>query len=1688
MIESNIINWIDLGDSIQYLDVYGKKKIVKIFNLMRVLISYKNFPIFLFLVFKFFFFLQILMLTTINVEKEDDNTITVLKYISKVIFIQEIVDNKNSYKIAIIAVSCLTLITIGCLIYLIFSIRIGKFYTSFPISLFNIINIVLLNYLIGPIMQISFMSTNCKKGVHKFLDVKCFKNIEHLLMFGASVINLIFYLVLSITLSIYYNEIGSINEDKVCSRINCNYEIYMNICKILMFIFSYFVQYYSDGKKIYVTILQIYIFFNSLLFSVYVYRYVLFFDEKMNLIIQYGWVFVTYFAFIMVMKTLLDIEDTTIFHILGWIILAFTLYYINDYRKEYLLTDINILDSKSLKEIELYIQTLLNLMNQRSVKSKTIIIGIIKKFEEIMKSSPDLTEKFTKLSTNNHLRKKFNSNNALPILSIIYLIYDHHLDKSALKNDIVLNMCYFLMNKIKNPTYAISLCSKLKLSSHKHLYFKYVLMEEIKDYLVNKLSKSNNKESIKHVQICSVILYNIYMDLFKIKIYDAACNQIDYFDILKNNVSTPKTTENFLKIGEDILRLRKEILKLWEKIVELNPFSDESEKDYMLYLETIIQDEVLARTESKKYSTLKTNKLSERNNIYHSMFIQDLSSILLVDGYSNNNKILYTTPNFPGLFSFNNKEILNMTIDDLLPNVIHNFHKELIDDAIKFSNLNYTFKTQRDFLLKGKNNGIFNIKLFVKCIPNLAYGLIYIVYITKIQDHNFILILDKDFKINGFTEMGSSGASFTMNNNYGLTQGLHGHHIGLILPEILLQMEYKDEKFIIPKSEIDLKGNLYPVSAWKELDNKIDMILEKIKQNGKIQCDDEVKNSTADFDDLVNDVSAKYSKPFSVFYKVVTKRFLDGKYYYHRVYLTNDLIALNENSKSFPSGMKSASEKDANNGDLKMSTIQNESKISGKQIKLKVGSTNIEANEAPLDGKNDENANENNKNAINNKVNENNNNKNEDLNQNNNEENNLMKPPSNSPSSVHTKSSIDSAGFNKLKNGILEKKEISSIKLMKYLCFLFGITTIGLIVINNIQIQNNFSNLCDYLTQNLYFNHSKIAVSCVYLSTLNLKWEKDEYIKEINCNLRGKNCTVLYSGLLATCIKDIKTEKENSSIFYDDFKEILAMTKQIDLELFNLTSIDKLTIDVDNLLNLLIANGLKLNANLGAYFETTYNIYDINVENLLIQSRDYINSNQIDGFNQNEKKDKINSQFYLIPMALICIIVIFILIVLAFGYLIFRLNDMEKFFLDKLIKFRSPNFDIYLKRLEDLKKKLRNDTGEEEEKANGDLEMGDMNSKKNSKKDEDGKKKKKDSDDEEKEGKKKRKKGGSKQSKIAQQRNKKKKIMAKFFFRWNLFFTFKVMGVLVVSITYYLVIMLVEKKKKNDYLSFDTTTNSIENIYKSSWDIFLKFKMELYEFENVLIEKQNAIKNFENNTINNITIKIKDKNITCNSKEEVENLGNYTMTIPSSNEITTPKLGNLLMPLINDLDSNSGSTNMLNDLYNKDACAILFKDEENITICNEFWNGILNKGMEQSITQMSVIINTVIDNLILVNNYNNTTKEGMTFDELIEVNSSWSSYEEFVEYYLFLSYMKTVEIFAEFRESKLNGTKKTFKTILYAYIVGSVLLFFVMIYFVYSSKYVFNSFLNFIGILPVTYLMEDDGLYKDILKLEQSIF
>jgi hypothetical protein len=56
-------------------------------------------------------------------------------------------------------------------------------------------------------------------------------------------------------------------------------------------------------------------------------------------------------------------------------------------------------------------------------------------------------------------------------------------------------------------------------------------------------------------------------------------------------------------------------------------------------------------------------------------------------------------------------------------------------------------------LLKGKIGGIFNVKLFIKCVPNLSLELSYMTQVTNIHEHNFLIILDKEFKINILTDL-----------------------------------------------------------------------------------------------------------------------------------------------------------------------------------------------------------------------------------------------------------------------------------------------------------------------------------------------------------------------------------------------------------------------------------------------------------------------------------------------------------------------------------------------------------------------------------------------------------------------------------------------------------------------------------------------------------------------------------------------------------------------------------------------------------------------------------------------------------------------------------------------------------------------------------------------------------------------
>ena len=310
----------------------------------------------------------------------------------------------------------------------------------------------------------------------------------------------------------------------------------------------------------------------------------------------------------------------------------------------------------------------------------------------------------------------------------------------------------------------------------------------------------------------------------------------------------------------------------------------------------------------------------------------------------------------------------------------------------------------------------------------------------------------------------------------------------------------------------------------------------------------------------------------------------------------------------------------------------------------------------------------------------------------------------------------------------------------------------------------------------------------------------------------------------------------------------------------------------------------------------------------------------------------------------------------------------------------------------------------------------------------------------------------NKQSKIQQQRRKKLNLMITFFWRSNIFFLIKIILIFLLTLAYYIIDLLMYNSNITSYLEFDDMNDNLCNVYADSISIFVKLKRELDQYENNYINC-NVIKN-----------------------------GFTKMEIPRINNVTIPKFGNLIMQISRNADFKKGTLKKFINLYSNNACEEIMEYSYQLVSCQNFWSGVLTKGMEQAITQMGVTIGTVIDELQALND--DTT---IKLKYLIG-GSAFIEYEQFNQYYLFKSYTKTKAIFDEFRTEKMKTIKQMSRIILYFYLIAVALLFALFYYFLYQFTYLFNSFLNFIAILPIKYISEDENFYNEIIKYGEKYY
>ena len=622
---------------------------------------------------------------------------------------------------------------------------------------------------------------------------------------------------------------------------------------------------------------------------------------------------------------------------------------------------------------------------------------------------------------------------------------------------------------------------------------------------------------------------------------------------------------------------------------------------------------------------------------------------------------------------------------------------------------------------------------------------------------------------------------------------------------------------------------------------------------------------------------------------------------------------------------------------------------------------------------------------------------------------------------------------------------------MIYLCFAFSISTIILMIKYQKSLEKSFSSLSTFLDENIFFNMTKMTIAVLYITSINIKWQLH------SCNLTSLyNMSSLNEEMLFGNIYYLGWIKNFTNNLGKDYKEILLQKHDIELRIYGSSKKEKYRYDFNNLLTFFInseINLLNIYPSLLIELNTTKEqrlsplTKGLNELNDLADQTYNFYFSGIKGFQGEEKTKKINEIFRNSSICFILCGIILIIIIIIFIIYILILNSIESFFVNKLLNFNSNNFDNYIKQLDEIKKKFGNDNNEEEEKE--DMNINGVSTK-NLKFDEKNKE-----SDKMKPLKKEKiiyNKNDKKQSKMIKQRRNKIKLMKSYFIKYNLFFGMKILLIMLLSLFYYIISIFLENNQKNEFLMFDTINDSMIGILKESYDNFISMKRQLELFEN----------NLTNCKIDNK----KDRHI---------------MKLPLITDIKSQNLGNYLIEIASGSGYNSKTLSNLTELFKGDACKLFSNNEEEYSLCDSFFNGILTEGMEQTLIKMVGVIGEILEELKSVNT------GGRTFNEII-MSSSFISYELFIEFYYQKAYRLIDEIFWKLRNEKVKSIFKAIKILLSVYINITFFLLLLLFYFIFKERNIFNSFLNFICIIPSKYILEDKKFLEEIVKIGSNYF
>ena len=160
MIEQHIIEWIELGDSIQKIELYNERSIT-FYEMNYLLSQYNNFSEYFYFFIIILYFLQIWELNIETLDENGDCIMQILKYIQKAILFHKFVNDDTTFLIflSITVIFYIASILISLTSIIIFSKHGAK--KRFLISINSFLNILNIYFINGPSIHILFYRFFC---------------------------------------------------------------------------------------------------------------------------------------------------------------------------------------------------------------------------------------------------------------------------------------------------------------------------------------------------------------------------------------------------------------------------------------------------------------------------------------------------------------------------------------------------------------------------------------------------------------------------------------------------------------------------------------------------------------------------------------------------------------------------------------------------------------------------------------------------------------------------------------------------------------------------------------------------------------------------------------------------------------------------------------------------------------------------------------------------------------------------------------------------------------------------------------------------------------------------------------------------------------------------------------------------------------------------------------------------------------------------------------------------------------------------------------------------------------------------------------------------------------------------------------------------------------------------------------